>query len=145
MSPPPSAADDDPQAFDETGDPVAADDGDDPRNEPTGPREGPAGREVVVPFRLYKAVTVFSTLAAALAYIVGFTLIDAATLQLSVVRNVIIYLLDSVGVRLPDDVLVAALAIAGIGFIVAGTAVYVLGTRFRGRGMGKSQDGSDES
>jgi hypothetical protein len=37
------------------------------------------------------------------------------------------------------------LAITGIAFIIAGTAVYVLGTRFRGRGMGKSQDDSGES
>jgi len=44
-----------------------------------------------------------------------------------------------------DDALVAALAIGGIAFIVGGTVVYVLGTRFRGQGMGKSQDDSDES
>ncbi|GAB7010638.1 DUF7315 family membrane protein [Halorubrum trueperi] len=140
-----SSDNDDPQAFDETGDPIAANDADDPRNEPTGPRTGPAGREVVVPFRLYKVVTVFSTLAAVLAYIVGFTLIDAATLQLSVVRTVIVYLLGSVGLAPSDDMLVAGLSIAGVAFIVGGTAVYVLGTRFRGRGMGKSQDGSNES
>jgi len=143
MSPPPDG--DASQAFDETGDPIAADDDADPRNEPTGPRDGPRGREVVVPFRLYKAVTVFSTLAAVVTYFVGFTLIDAATLQISFVRTTIVYLLDSAGILPPEDVLVAILAITGVGFIVLGTAVYVLGTRFRGQGMGKSQDDASET
>jgi len=136
---------DDTQAFDKTGDPVAKDDPEDPRNEPTGPRVGPDGREIVVPFRLYKAVTVFSTLAAVVAYFIGFTLIDAATLQISFVRTTIVYLLNTVGLFPSDDVLVAGFAIIGITFIIAGTAVYVLGTRFRGRGMGKSQDDSTET
>ena len=136
---------DDAQAFDETGDPIPADEQEDPRDEPTGPRIGPDGREVVVPFRLYKAVTVFSTLAAVVAYLIGFTLVDAATLQISFVRTAIVYLLNSSGLYPSQDTLVAVLAITGIAFIVAGTAVYVLGTRFRGRGMGKSQDDSGES
>ena len=136
---------DDAQAFDETGDPIAADEQEDPRDEPTGPRIGPDGREVVVPFRMYKAVTVFSTLAAVVAYLIGFTLVDAATLQISFVWTVIVYLLNSAGLYPSDDTLVAALAITGIAFIVGGTAVYVLGTRFRGQGMGKSQDDSGES
>ena len=141
----PSTDRDDAQAFDETGDPIAADEREDPRSEPTGPRVGADGREIVVPFRLYKAVTVFSTLAAVVAYLIGFTLVDAATLQISFVRTTIVYLLNSAGLYPSQDALVAALAITGIAFIVAGTAVYVLGTRFRGQGMGKSQDGSDES
>ncbi len=136
---------DDSQAFDETGDPVAEDDQEDLRNEPTGPRTGPDGREVVVPFRLYKAVTVFSTLAAVLAYLVGFTLVDAATLQISFVRTAIVYVVNSAGFSPSDDVLVAVLAITGIAFLVLGTVVYVLGTRFRGQGMGKSQDDSSET
>ncbi|MFC7186106.1 DUF7315 family membrane protein [Halorubrum yunnanense] len=136
---------DDAQAFDETGDPIAADEQEDPRSEPTGPRAGTEGREVVVPFRLYKAVTVFSTLAAVVAYLIGFTLVDAATLQISFVRTTIVYLLNSAGLYPSKDALVAVLAIAGIAFIVGGTAVYVLGTRFRGQGMGKSQDDSGES
>lgn len=142
MSPSPDT--DDTQAFDETGDPVAKDAAEDPRNEPTGPRVGPDGREIVVPFRLYKAVTVFSTLAAVVAYLIGFTLIDAATLQISFVRTTIVYLINSAGIYPSDDALVAVLAITGIGFLVLGTAVYVLGTRFRGQGMGKPQDDSSE-
>ncbi|WP_435095840.1 DUF7315 family membrane protein [Halorubrum sp. N11] len=145
MSPPLDT--DDAQTFDGTGDPVAKDTEDtetDPRDEPTGPQIGPDGREIVVPFRLYKAVTVFSTLAAVLAYLIGFTLIDAATLQISFVRTAIVYLINSAGLYPTDDLLVAVLAITGIGFLVAGTAVYVLGTRFRGQGMGKPQGDSSE-
>ncbi|SFR38470.1 MULTISPECIES: DUF7315 family membrane protein [Halorubrum] len=133
------------QSFDETGDPIAGDDDADPRSEPTGPRAGPGGREVVVPFRLYKAVTVFSTLAAVVTFLIGFTLVDAATLQISFVRTIIVYLLDNAGILPPEDVLVAILAITGVGFILLGTAVYVLGTRFRGQGMGKSQDDPSET
>jgi len=79
------------------------------------------------------------------AYLIGFTLIDAATMQISFMRTTIVYLLNSAGLYPSDDALVAALAIGGIAFIVGGTVVYVLGTRFRGQGMGKSQDDSDES
>ncbi len=132
------------QALDETGDPVAADDANDPRNEPTGARAGPQGREVVVPQRLYKVVTVFSTLAAVLTFLVGFSLIDAATLQVSFVRRTVGFLFGRIGVVVPEDVLTAGFAIAGVSSILLGTAVYVLGTRFRAQGMGKAQEDSSE-
>ncbi len=135
---------DDFQAVDETGDPIAKDDPEDPRTEPIGPRVGPDGREIVVPLRLYKTVTVFSTLAAIATYFVGFTLIDAATLQISFVRTTIIFLLEAFGTGVSEDVLTALLAIAGIGSILLGTAIYVLGTRFRAQGMGKAQEDSSE-
>lgn len=141
---PPSTDHDDAQALDETGDPIAADEREDPRSEPTGPQVGPDGREIVVPFRLYKSVTVFSTLAAVVAYLIGFTLVDAATLQISFVRTAIVYLLNSAGLFPSNDLLVATLVITGIAFLVAGTTVYVLGTRFRGQGMGKPQGDSSE-
>ncbi|WP_149784540.1 DUF7315 family membrane protein [Halorubrum aquaticum] len=123
---------------------MAADDEEDPRNEPVGPRVGPNGREVVVPLRLYKTVTALSTLAAVVTYLVGFVLIDAATLQVSVVRRLIVFALGAVGIGLAADTLTALLAIAGVGSILLGTAVYVLGTRFRAQGMGKPQEDSNE-
>ena len=132
------------QAVDGTGDPIAVDDGADPRNDPVGPRVGPNGREVVVPLRLYKTVTALSTLAAVVTYLVGFVLIDAATLQVSVVRRLILLVLDGVGISPAADTLTAMLAIAGVSFILLGTAVYVLGTRFRAQGMGKPQEDSNE-
>ncbi|ESS04949.1 MAG: hypothetical protein A07HR67_00299 [uncultured archaeon A07HR67] len=132
------------QAVDETGDPVAVDDEEDPRNEPIGPRVGPNGREVVVPLRLYKTVTALSTLGAIVTYLVGFVLLDAATLQVSVVRRLLRYLLGRVGIGIAGDVLTGALAVAAVGSILLGTAVYVLGTRFRAQGMGKAQEDSSE-
>jgi hypothetical protein len=132
------------QAVDETGDPIAVDDEADPRNEPVGPRVGPNGREVVVPLRLYKTVTALSTLAAVVTYLIGFVLVDAATIQVSVVRRLIVFALESVGIGLAADTLTALLAIGGVGSILLGTAVYVLGTRFRAQGMGKPQEDSNE-
>jgi membrane protein YqaA with SNARE-associated domain len=132
------------QAVDETGDPVAVDDEEDPRNEPIGPRVGPNGREVVVPLRLYKTVTALSTLGAIVTYLVGFVLLDAATLQVSVVRRLLRYLLGQVGIGIAGDVLTGVLAVAAVGSILLGTAVYVLGTRFRAQGMGKAQEDSSE-
>ncbi len=135
---------DDLQAVDETGDPIAKDDPDDPRNEPIGPRVGPDGREIVVPLRLYKTVTVFSTLAAIVTFFIGFTLVDAATLQISFVRTTILFVFEAAGIGLSEDVLTALLAIGGITSILLGTAIYVLGTRFRAQGMGKAQEDSSE-
>lgn len=132
------------QAVDETGDPVAVDDEEDPRNEPIGPRVGPNGREVVVPLRLYKTVTALSTLGAIVTYLIGFVLLDAATLQVSVVRRLLRYLLGRVGIGIAGDVLTGVLAVAAVGSILLGTAVYVLGTRFRAQGMGKAQEDSSE-
>jgi hypothetical protein len=101
-------------------------------------------RDVVVPMRLYKTVTVFSTLIAVVAVVGGFVLLDAATLRMSLVRNVVVLVLSAVGLHPPADVLNAALGVTGLLAIAAGAAVYTLGTRFRTRGMGKSQDEADE-
>lgn len=132
------------QSYDGTGDPVAKDGGEAPEPEPVGPQVGPDGRVIVVPKRLFKVVTVFSTLLAVVTYLIGFVLIDAATLQVSIVRRLIGFLLGSVGIGVPEDVLTAALAILGVSFILAGTAAYVLGTRFQAQGMRKSQEDSSE-
>jgi len=112
--------------------------------EPEGPREGPGGREVVVPLRLYKTITVFSTLIAVVGFILGFVLIDAATLQESLLRSVIVAILSTVGLVPSQDVLTALLALGGLSLIAGSAAVYVVGTRFRARGMGKSQEDSRE-
>lgn len=112
--------------------------------EPEGPREGPGGREVVVPLRLYKTITVFSTLIAVVGFILGFILIDAATLQVSLLRSVVVAILSTVGLVPSKDVLTALLALAGLSLIAGSAAVYVIGTRFRAQGMGKSQEDSRE-
>ena len=101
-------------------------------------------REVVVPLRLYKTVTVFSTLIAVVCVVSGFMLLDAATLQWSFLRRSISELLSLLGVGVAREVVSAVLALAGLGVIGLGAGVYVLGTRFRASGMGNSQEDSSE-
>jgi len=100
------------------------------------------GRDVVVPMRLYKTVTVFSTLIAVVSVVFGFMLLDAATLNVSFLGAAATGALSLVGVSVADGILSTAFAVAGIGF---GAGVYVVGTRFRAEGMGKSQEDSDEA
>jgi hypothetical protein len=102
-------------------------------------------RDVVVPMRLYKTVTVFSTLIAVVAVVFGFVLLDAATIRLSLLRRLVLGLLRTVGVVPPTTLLNAAFALAGLASIGFGAGVYVLGTRFRARGMGNPQEDADES
>jgi len=102
-------------------------------------------RDVVVPMRLYKTVTVFSTLIAIVGVVLGFVLLDAATIRLSLLRRVVVGGLRAVGVVPPDTGLNAVLAVLGLASIGFGAGVYVLGTRFRARGMGNPQEDADES
>jgi len=97
--------------------------GEDPTNETGGPR----GRDVEVPFEVYKAVTVFSTLFAVGAVVFGFVLLDwgteRATADLSDVN--------------------VAITLAGLASIALGAGTYAFSTRFRARGMGNAKDGAD--
>ncbi|WP_227015764.1 hypothetical protein [Haloarcula sp. JP-L23] len=85
-------------------------------------------REVVVPLRVYKTVTVFSTLIAVFSVVGGFILVDVATNRASA----------------PASEIDVPVAIAGIGLILLGTVVYAFSTRFRTEEMGKSKDDADE-
>ena len=89
----------------------------------------PQPRDVIVPLRLYKTVTVFSTLFAVAFVLGGFVLIDVATDRATADISEI-------------DPVVAILGLAGI---VGGAAIYAFSTRFRAEGMGKPKDESDES
>jgi len=85
-------------------------------------------REVEVPMELYKTVTVFATLIAMVAVVLGFVALDVATNRAQAAAS-------EVNV---------VLALAGLGSIVLGAFVYAFSTRFRTPGMGKSKDESDE-
>ncbi|MFB6252288.1 MAG: hypothetical protein ABEI27_11510 [Halobellus sp.] len=102
------------------------------------------GRDVVVPMPLYKVVTVFSTLIAVVGVVFGFMLLDAATLNVSFLGGLIRGLLSFLGLRVAESVLTTVLAALGLATIALGAGVYVIGTRFRARGMGKSQEDSNE-
>lgn len=76
---------------------------------------------------MYKTVTVFSTLFAVGAVVLGFVLLDRATQRATAA---------------PEDVN-ALVALLGLGSIAAGAVVYAFSTRFRARGMGKPKDEAD--
>lgn len=97
--------------------------GDDPA-EPTG--EGSS--DVVVPLRVYKAVTVFSTLFAVVFVLAGFVMIDDATNRATAQFSEIDPILASLGLL----------------SLIGGATVYAFSTRFRTEQMGKSKDDSDE-
>jgi hypothetical protein len=105
----------------------------------TGADEGTGGRDVVVPLRLYKTVVVFSTLIAVASVVVGFTLLDAATLQVSLLRALVVGALGAVGLAPASGTLSAALAATGLVVIAFGAGVYTVGTRFRTEGMGNAE------
>jgi hypothetical protein len=86
------------------------------------------GRDVVVPMRVYKAVTVFTTLFAVATVVGGFVLVDAATDR----------------ARADIDEIQPVLALVGIALILLGAGAYAFSTRFRAAGMGKSKDDTGE-
>ncbi|WP_266076758.1 DUF7315 family membrane protein [Haladaptatus caseinilyticus] len=102
-------------------------DGDD-ESKAEGDSGGIASREVVVPLRMYKVVTVFSTMFAVFTVVGGFIALDYAT--------------DRATAPLPQ--VDYPVAIFGLLLIASGTVVYAFSTRFRTEGMGKSKDDSDE-
>ena len=87
------------------------------------------GRDVVVPERLYKSVTVFSTLFAIVSVVLGFVSLDVAT---------------NAGRASASEVSVP-LAVLGVALIAAGGLVYAFASRFRAGGMTKDKDSDDES
>ncbi|WP_227738859.1 DUF7315 family membrane protein [Halorientalis pallida] len=91
--------------------------------------DGSTDRDIEVPMRVYKAITVFTTMFAIVTVVAGFVLIDSAT--------------NRATASLSEIQPVAALF--GIGLILAGAAAYAFSTRFRAEGMGKSKDDTDES
>lgn len=89
---------------------------------------GNGGRDVVVPLRLYKTVTVVSTLLAVAGVVAGFMLLDAAT---------------NAGRAAVADIN-GPLAVLGLLLIIGGAVVFAYGSRFRAPGMGKAKDDTDE-
>jgi len=102
------------------------------------------GRDVIVPLRLYKTITVFSTLIAAMSILAGFILLDAATLQVSVLRSLIVSGIEAIGVTPNQDLLGGLLGIAGLCLMAFGSGVFILSSRFRAAGMGNAQEDADE-
>jgi hypothetical protein len=89
----------------------------------------PGGRGVVVPMRVYKTVTVFSTLFAVVGVVGGFIVLDVATNRAQA---------DLAEVD-------PLLALLGVGLIVLSAAVYAFSTRFRAEGMGNDKENEDRT
>lgn len=106
--------------------------------------QGPKGRDVVVPMRVYKLVTVVTTLVAVPLVVVGFMFLDAATLQVSFMRGIVETVLTALGLAIADGVLRGGLAVIGLSIIGVGAVVYVVGARFRAEGMGNAEEDADE-
>ena len=111
---------------DDDSDSTASDD--DPRVSDAEVAVDTSGRDIVVPLRLYKTVTVFSTLIAIVSILGGFVLLDRGTQRAT---------------ASPEDVNLLLVAV-GLALIVGGSAVYAFSTRFRTAGMGKSKDDTAE-
>ena len=93
-------------------------------------------RDVVVPIAMYKRVTAYATLTAVVAVVSGFVMLDAATLQVSLTRRLLLGVLGAAGVSPPETLTTALFSLLGLGLIGFGAGVYVLGSRFRAEGMG---------
>lgn len=95
-----------------------------------GPVDRPAtdGRTVYVPVRLYKTITIFSTLFAIVGVVLGFVLLDQAT--------------DRARADVAD--IDPVIALVGLGCIVLAAAIYWFATRFQVASMGKAKERTDE-
>lgn len=101
------------------------------RVDPGADRDGDGsagGRSVILPLRLYKTVTVFSTLLAIVGVVLGFVFLDRATEHS----------------RTSLSGIDPALAVLGLAFIVLAGAIYAFSTRFRAGAMGKPKERTDE-
>jgi hypothetical protein len=109
-----------------------------------GPVESAGPRDVVVPTRVFKLVTVVTTLLAVPAVVLGFMFLDAATLQTSVARATVLLAVSWLGIPVDESVLSVVFGLLGVALIVAGAGVYIVGSRFRAAGMGNAEEDTDE-
>lgn len=89
-------------------------------DEPAASEGRTRGRAVDVPLQVYKVVTVFSTLFAIVAVVVGFVLLDWGTNR----------------ARADPSEVHLGVVVAGLLAIALGAVTYAFSTRFRAEGMG---------
>lgn len=103
---------------------------------------------IVVPLRMYKGITVFSTLLATLLVVLGFFLFDAATQPSNLVRGFVVWLFQLVGYVPPPGVFDVGFGLLGVASILLGAGSYILGSRFKTADMVRGDagdDGADEA
>jgi hypothetical protein len=130
---------------------MASDDTDDSTDESSGDWEPEEPTRVddetiVVPMRMYKGITVFSTLLAVVLVVFGFFMFDAATQDQNLIRQAVVGLLSLVGLEEPVGVLDVGFGLLGITMILVGAGSYILGTRFKTADMlgGDSAEETDD-
>jgi len=111
-------------------------------SEPTGRREDGT---IVVPMRMYKGITVFSTLIATVLVVLGFVCFDAATRTDHLLRTSLRWVFESVGVTPSVSALNVLFGLFGVGLILVGAGSYILGTRFKTQEMVDGSNSESES
>lgn len=98
---------------------------------------------IVVPLRMYKGITVFSTLVATALVVFGFFLFDAATQPGNPIRRLVVGTFELLGWVPPTGVVDVAFGLLGVAVILLGAGSYILGSRFKTAEMvgGESDDG----
>jgi len=114
-------------------------------DDPNSDVNGNGRRDVAVPMELYKSITVFSTLLAVVFVLLAFVMFDAATLGRSFVRELVRDAFGVVGLSVGGQPLTIAFALVGFAFLVTGSGIYILGSRFRAAEMGNAKDEAGES
>lgn len=99
---------------------------------------------IVVPMRMYKGITVFSTLLATVLVVLGFVCFDAATRTDHLLRVSLRWVFEAVGVTPSVSVLNVLFGLLGVGLIVLGAGSYILGTRFKTEGMVEGGDDGED-
>lgn len=95
---------------------------------------------IVVPMRMYKGITVFSTLVATGLVVLGFFFFDAATRTDNLIRTSVSSLVGLTGWTPPTQVLNVSFGLLGVAVIVLGAGSYILGTRFKTAEMVDADD-----
>jgi len=96
----------------------------------TQPQRTPDG-SVVVPMRVYKGITVFSTLVATALVVFGFFLFDAATRLDNPIRETAVWAVELTGWTPSAGVVNVAFGLLGVAVLLVGAGSYILGTRFK--------------
>lgn len=108
----------------------------------TQPRRTPDG-SIVVPMRVYKGITVFSTLVATALVVGGFFMFDAATRLDNPIRETTVWAIGLTGWTPTVGAVNVAFGLLGVGVLLLGAGSYVLGTRFKTTEMVDSEAKSD--